>query len=191
MRYWDGQAWTEQTAAAQPASPGDSAPTGPIDQSGPSQQFPPAEQFYATNAGGGSKNGVKFAIIGGAVLVLLVILGVVVALLSGGTKGTAQETADRFIEAFVSSDCDGMVAVTSDELIEEWGSDERFCSYWDDFEDIDARIEWDESKSEIEDDQAVMFYDIDTKVDGEWVYDIWYRVTVEVEDGKWRVVDLY
>ena len=69
MRYWDGQNWTQQTAPAQPGGSAPSAPSipgGPGNQGEPIQQYAPAQQFPGADGaqgGGGSKNGVKIAII--------------------------------------------------------------------------------------------------------------------------------
>lgn len=168
MRYWDGQSWTEQTA--------------------PAQQFPGAE---GAQGGGGSKNGVKIAIIAAGLVVLLIIGAGIALLLGGGSKGSAQETADRFMDAFLSGNCDGMLAEVSESLIEDFGSEDAFCSYWDDYVDIEARKVLDESETDIGDSRALIYYDVETIFDGEWSYYIWYRISVDVVDGTWQVTDLY
>ena len=197
MRYWDGQNWTQQTAPAQPGGSAPSAPSipgGSGNQGEPIQQYAPAQQFPGADGaqgGGGSKNGVKIAIIAAGLVVLLIIGLAIALLLSGGSKGSAQETADRFMDAFLSGNCDGMLAEASESFVDDFGSEDDFCSYWDDYVDVEARKVLDESETDIGDSRARIYYDVETIFDGEWSYDIWYRITVDVVDGTWQVTDLY
>ena len=177
MRYWDGQNWTERTA---PAQPGGVAPN-----------VPSAPGVGAAQGGGGSKNGVKIAIIAAGLVVLLIIGAGIALLLSGGSKGSAQETADRFMDAFLSGNCDGMLAEASESFVDDFGSEDAFCSRWSRWVDVEARKVLDESKTDIGDSRARIYYDVETIFDGEWSYDIWYRINMDVVDGTWQVTDVY
>ena len=133
----------------------------------------------------------KIAIIAAGLVVLLIIGAVIALLLGGGSKGSAQETADRFMDAFLSGNCDGMLAETSESLVDNFSIEDDFCSYWDDYVDVEARKVLDESKTDIRDSRARIYYDVETISDGEWSYDIWYRINMDVVDGTWQVTDVY
>ena len=179
------------------------APQQPIAQPGVPQAGPPQPGLPQATGGwqppginnaqrsGGTKPGVIIGIVAGVIGLLAIVVVALLVMTSGGKSNTAQGTADEFMTAFVDHDCNGMWELMTDSYQDEFSSKDRFCDRRDKYATTDARWEWNERRSAVDQDNPVYRYEVEAKFSGDWEYDIWYEVTVTEDDGTWRVSLLY
>ena len=179
------------------------APQQPIAQPGVPQAGPPQPGLPQATGGwqppginnaqrsGGTKPGVIIGIVAGVIGLLAIVVVALLVMTSGGKSNTAQGTADEFMTAFVDHDCDGMWQLMTESYQNESRNKDSFCSRKDKYATADARWEWNESRSAVDQDNPVYRYEVEAKFSGDWEYDIWYEVTVTEDDGTWRVSLLY